>query len=341
MTGRKNLPLVSPGGDSSLYSGESLFEKISQLKNSIASGNLLEAFKDIPQCNNVETQSIGALGNNSSRNRYSDILPYDSTRVVLQNEMNDYINASHIRLALTNQNLEDAIQDNQSTIDNKSWFIAAQNPLEDTTANFWTMAWQQRVKTIVVMSNPSESENKTQVLFWPNETGECVKYGEHKVQTTCSHQLKSFHVFKLQLHSFLIGSSRNLTLLFYSDWKFDSAIASRDSVDLEPTSSSTHEFIRFCNYVLINNQDTSPFLVTCEDAIGRTGVFIALVQVVKSIEKGKEFQLERIVRQMREWRPNMLHEQVCPALGHIMSLWLSVHSSFCNHSKIEQGNNTD
>ena len=73
--------------------------------------------------------------------------------------MNDYINASHIRLALTNQNLEDTIQNNQSTIDNKSWFIAAQNPLEDTTANFWTMAWQQRVKTIVVMSNPSESEN--------------------------------------------------------------------------------------------------------------------------------------------------------------------------------------
>ena len=80
-----------------------------KLQKKLTSGELVSNFRKIPMENSVETQHGATMQYNVLRNRYPDIYPYDSTRVVLKNEMHDYINASHVRLSLANQSLEDKI----------------------------------------------------------------------------------------------------------------------------------------------------------------------------------------------------------------------------------------
>lgn len=43
-------------------------------------------------------------------------------------------------------------------------FIAAQTPLPDTVADFWSMVHQKRVSTVVMLSDCSEGEQVVQVL---------------------------------------------------------------------------------------------------------------------------------------------------------------------------------
>lgn len=80
---------------------------------------------------------------NCSKNRYTDVLPFDDTRVVL-NPCKDYrpqamgyINASFIKT---------------SPSDSISRFIATQGPLPNTFEDFWEMIIQNRCPVIVMLT---------------------------------------------------------------------------------------------------------------------------------------------------------------------------------------------
>ncbi|KAK3428033.1 hypothetical protein EUGRSUZ_F04145 [Eucalyptus grandis] len=85
---------------------------------------------------------------NSSKNRYTDVVPYDKTRVVL-NPCKDYrpaakgyINASFITA---------------SSSENVSRFIATQGPLPHTYEDFWEMILQHRCPAIVMLTRLVDS----------------------------------------------------------------------------------------------------------------------------------------------------------------------------------------
>ena len=69
-------------------------------------------------------------------NRYCDILPFETTRVRLNDGMEDgdYVNANFIDSALKQGDRK---------------MIAAQGPLEETVEAFWRMVLQEKVKLIV------------------------------------------------------------------------------------------------------------------------------------------------------------------------------------------------
>ncbi|XP_029654553.2 receptor-type tyrosine-protein phosphatase alpha [Octopus sinensis] len=76
---------------------------------------------------------------NTKKNRYKTILPYDHSRVRLQpDEMSssDYINANFI----SNQR-----------------YIACQGPTQNTVTDFWRMVWQLKCNTIVMLTDIVEN----------------------------------------------------------------------------------------------------------------------------------------------------------------------------------------
>nr|XP_027213329.1 tyrosine-protein phosphatase Lar-like [Penaeus vannamei] len=76
---------------------------------------------------------------NELKNQNKRVLPYDYNRVVLEplpdSPDSDYINASYVDSLLT-----------------PKAYVATQGPLENTIADFWRMAWQEKTRLIVMLT---------------------------------------------------------------------------------------------------------------------------------------------------------------------------------------------
>ncbi|UJR14736.1 hypothetical protein I4U23_001728 [Adineta vaga] len=81
----------------------------------------------------------------ASKNRFLNILPIDSTRVILNilnnDPATDYINGNYI-----------------SGYKCANKFIATQGPKPDTCEDFWRMIWELKLKSIVMLTNTIEDE---------------------------------------------------------------------------------------------------------------------------------------------------------------------------------------
>jgi protein tyrosine phosphatase len=94
-------------------------------------------------------------------NRYTDIIPYDDTRVLLQDRwvnaenhaIDSYINADYINSVMWK---------------NDKKLIATQGPLEITTGHFWRMVLQENVKLIICVCQLSENGDEKCHKYWPD-----------------------------------------------------------------------------------------------------------------------------------------------------------------------------
>jgi receptor-type tyrosine-protein phosphatase gamma len=100
---------------------------------------------------------------NQLKNQSFDFIPLDANRIVLATSNN------------SDEEDEDDRGSSSSDSDyiNASWlagyaslheFILTQHPKEQTTADFWRLVWQHRVRLVVVLSAPAEPDFP---VFWP------------------------------------------------------------------------------------------------------------------------------------------------------------------------------
>ncbi|MCJ1390522.1 hypothetical protein MMC18_003382 [Xylographa bjoerkii] len=87
-----------------------------------------------------------------TKNRYKDMLPYDHSRVRLQNVPSggcDYINASHIKAAWSYRH-----------------YIATQAPVPATFEDFWRVVWEQDARVIVMLTAETEGGQRKCHPYW-------------------------------------------------------------------------------------------------------------------------------------------------------------------------------
>lgn len=99
-----------------------------------------------------------------TKNRYKDMLPYDHSRVKLQNVPSggcDYVNASHIKSGWSNRR-----------------YVATQAPVPATFHDFWRVTWEQDVRVIVMLTAESEGGHRKCHPYWLS--GE---YGQFKLKS--------------------------------------------------------------------------------------------------------------------------------------------------------------
>uniref|UniRef100_A0AAZ3R4F8 protein-tyrosine-phosphatase n=1 Tax=Oncorhynchus tshawytscha TaxID=74940 RepID=A0AAZ3R4F8_ONCTS len=101
------------------------------------------------------------LLSNQIKNRYSDVLCLDQSRVRLcqlcddEDETSDYINAS----------LMDGYKRSNA-------YIATQGPLPKTFGDFWRMVWEQMVLIVVMTTRVVERGRVKCGQYWPKEEGD-------------------------------------------------------------------------------------------------------------------------------------------------------------------------
>ncbi|XP_018309941.1 receptor-type tyrosine-protein phosphatase beta isoform X2 [Mycetomoellerius zeteki] len=219
---------------------------------------------------------------NRKKNRYSDILPYDFSRVkldVIDNDPNtDYINASFIR-----------------GYTGEDEYIACQGPKEETTYDFWRMINQYNINIIVMLTQLVEKGKEKCHQYYPT-TGETFRYEDMIIRCTSELDFRTHTQRTLVLQK--ENKKRNITHLHFKDWP-DHDVPE----DFDP-------MINFCQIMrrnIIANKGS--VVVHCSAGIGRTGTLIAIDILLQQIRDNRKLDVFGTVYRLRHHRINMVQRE--------------------------------
>ncbi|KAH9490839.1 hypothetical protein Btru_033529, partial [Bulinus truncatus] len=262
-----NISVNQPVEDSSISISE-----FNQFMAEHPMSYLWEQFEKIPSAEGVSMENA-KKEENKNKNRYKNICPYDHSRVVLNinddKDEGDYINASYIKGY--NGDVE---------------FIASQGPNEFTVNDFVRMLWECNVEQIVMLTDLIDCGKSKCEMYWP-EDGKKY-FGDIKVRLVSTVTMADYTIKGLELvkkHEY----TRQLTHYQFHSWP-------DKSVPDAPWS-----LLDFAHMVSIQ-QTTQLRLVHCSAGVGRTGTFIALLNIMKQAKETGKMNFFKTVANLRQDR---------------------------------------
>ncbi|XP_063073305.1 receptor-type tyrosine-protein phosphatase O [Engraulis encrasicolus] len=221
---------------------------------------------------------------NRPKNRYTNILPYDFSRVKLismhNDEGSDYINANYI-----------------PGYNSPREYIATQGPLPETRNDFWKMVLQQKSHIIVMLTQCNERRRVKCDHYWPF-TDEPVGYGEITVEMLSESESADWTVRNFRLN--YADESQDVLHLNYTSWP-DHGV---------PTVNAIETILQFVQIVRQQvNRTKGPIVVHCSAGVGRTGTFIALDRLMQHIRAHEFVDVLGLVSEMRSHRLSMVQTE--------------------------------
>ncbi|XP_072746407.1 receptor-type tyrosine-protein phosphatase H-like isoform X2 [Anoplolepis gracilipes] len=226
--------------------------------------------------------NTACLQANRKKNRYSDILPYDFSRVkleVIDNDPNtDYINASFIR-----------------GYTGEDEYIACQGPKEETTYDFWRMVDQYNINIIVMLTQLIEKGKEKCHQYYP-AIRETFRYENMTIRCTSELDFRTYTQRTLVLQK--ENKKRNITHLHFKDWPDHDVPEDFDAM------------INFCQIMRRNISANKDFIVVhCSAGIGRTGTLIAIDILLQHLRDNRKLDVFGIVYRLRHHRINMVQRE--------------------------------
>uniref|UniRef100_A0A8C5IAU0 Tyrosine-protein phosphatase non-receptor type 9 n=1 Tax=Gouania willdenowi TaxID=441366 RepID=A0A8C5IAU0_GOUWI len=222
---------------------------------------------------------------NQMKNRYSDVLCLDHSRVRLC-QLN-YINASFM----------DGYKKNNA-------YIATQGPLPKTFGDFWRMVWEQMVLIIVMTTRVVERGRVKCGQYWPLEEGRTEQYGYFLVKNTQMQLFQDFKLSHLELYNTQSGERREVYHYLYVSWP-DFGVPKSASAMLdfrELVHQRREAVVKILGSSWTGSPGGPPVVVHCSAGIGRTGTFCTLDICLSRLEDIGTIDVRQTVRRMRTQR---------------------------------------
>nr|XP_034319395.1 uncharacterized protein LOC105348579 isoform X7 [Crassostrea gigas] len=228
----------------------------------------------------LHTCEFGKKPENVPKNRYKTTFPYDHSRVVLDTqggEKSDYIHANYIEGP-----------------NRKKEYIAAQGPKPNTLGDFWRMIWQERVTTIVMVTNLKEGEKLKCNKYWPDKDKPAT-YGPVLVTLLEEKEYAFYTTRQLSVYNKELKNTRVVTQYHYTAWP--------DHGVPEPLG-----LLSFHSHVMNTSANNSqgPTTVHCSAGVGRTGTYIALDALFQMGKRKGIVNVAEFVAKMRQNRVSMV-----------------------------------
>uniref|UniRef100_A0A8C9VTA8 protein-tyrosine-phosphatase n=1 Tax=Scleropages formosus TaxID=113540 RepID=A0A8C9VTA8_SCLFO len=251
---------------------------------------LSEEFEDLRDVGRNQPYDTALLPENRSKNRYNNILPYDSTRVKLSyvddDPCSDYINASYI----PGNNF-------------RREYIATQGPLPGTKDDFWKMVWEQNVHNIVMVTQCVEKGRVKCDHYWPYDQ-DPLYYGDLIVQMQAESVLPEWTIREFTICSEdQLRYNRVVRQFHYTVWP---------DHGVPETTQSLVQFVRTVRDYINRSPGSGGTVVHCSAGVGRTGTFIALDRALQQLDAKDTVDIYGIVFDLRLHRSHMVQTEVTP-----------------------------
>ncbi|XP_062992402.1 tyrosine-protein phosphatase non-receptor type 13 [Elgaria multicarinata webbii] len=274
------LPVVQvlPSGK---YTGAKLKSTVRMLRGLLEQGVPCKEIENLHDLKPLDQCLVGQTKENRRKNRYKNILPYDTTRVPLGPE-GGYINASFIRMPVGSK---------------EYIYIACQGPLPTTVADFWQMAWEQNCTIIAMMTQEVEGEKVKCQRYWPDALGKTTMISDRlRLSLVRLQQLKGFVIRVMELEDIQTGELRRISHLNFTAWPD------------HDTPSQPDDLLAFISYMR-HIHKSGPIITHCSAGIGRSGTLICIDVVLGLISQDLEFDISDVVRTMRLQRHGMVQTE--------------------------------
>ncbi|XP_070598111.1 tyrosine-protein phosphatase non-receptor type 6 isoform X2 [Erythrolamprus reginae] len=261
-------------------------------------GGFWEEFDSLQkqETKNLYDRHEGQRPENKCKNRYKNILPFDHSRVILQDrDVNipgsDYINANYIKNELF------------SPEECSKTYIASQGCLDASVNDFWQMVWQENSRIIVMTTREVEKGRNKCVSYWP-EVGSSKEYGPYIVENIGDREAIDYKLRQLRLSPINNGEAvRDIWHYQYMSWP-DHGVPSEPGGVL----SFLDEFNRMQESV----PRAGPIIVHCSAGIGRTGTIIVIDMTIDMIStKGLDCDIDipKAIQMVRSQRSGMVQTE--------------------------------
>ena len=271
-------PIVQVPADSVLYRDQELATRIKYLQTQIENDEPMDEYKCLRHAKLTDNCSVARRPENKNINRYRNVLPYDATRVILSRD-EDYINASHIRVA---------------TGKGTQHFIAAQGPQPNTTEDFWGMIWEQKVQVVVMVTLDNENSKNKCHLYWPDSMSAPLDIeNRYKISLLSVHSLADFKVRLIEMEDLESGESHCIYHLNFTTWPDHGAPDSAIPI---------LKMIRFMRCI----HERGPVVVHCSAGIGCTGALITIDCLLYNVEHDLKIDIPKLVQDIRRQRQGMI-----------------------------------
>ncbi|XP_076311183.1 tyrosine-protein phosphatase 10D-like isoform X2 [Tachypleus tridentatus] len=219
---------------------------------------------------------------NRLKNRFTNILPYDHSRIKLlptdDEEGSDYINANYV-----------------SGYNSPREFIVTQGPLHSTRNDFWRMVWEQNSSSIIMLTRCIEKGREKCDHYWPFDM-QPIYFGDIQVTILNESQYSDWTVSEFQVSR--SGQSRIVRHFHFTTWPDFGVPDPPQTLIKFVRAFREHQF-----------PDNKPVIVHCSAGVGRSGTFIALDHILQCIKKCDSVDIFGLVYEMRKERVWMVQNE--------------------------------
>ncbi|XP_054751228.1 receptor-type tyrosine-protein phosphatase gamma-like isoform X2 [Lytechinus pictus] len=256
------------------------------------------------------------------KNRYTNIVAYDSSRVLLQPipgvPNSDYINANYI-----------------DGFNRQKAYIATQGALKTTFDDFWRMVWEQKSVVIVMITKLEERGRRKCDRYWPAK-GTPERYNEIEVtlelkEKFASYTLRTFllkHRHKKTQENFAHGKvpERRVYHFHYTDWP---------DHGVPPYTLPVLSFIQRSSAA--NPPDAGPIIVHCSAGVGRTGTYIVIDTMLKQMQAEEKVNVFGFLKRIRTQRNYLVQtEEQYVFIHDVLLEWLRAGNTVVKSTELRQ-----
>ncbi|CAL9682119.1 unnamed protein product [Knipowitschia caucasica] len=275
-----SLPLVKVVPDGQ-YTGLKLSSVVRTMRGLLEQKVPLQEFENLQNLQPLDDCLIGQTKENKRKNRYKNIVPFDTTRVLLGKD-GGYINANFINMAVKDEDFS---------------YIACQGPLPTTLGDFWQMVWEQKSNVIAMMTQEVEGGKVKCQRYWP-DTAMTAEMVDERLQITLikDQHLDNFVIRLVEVKDVQTDEIQRVTHLNYTGWPDHG------------TPSQPEQLLTFISYMRHVHR-SGPIITHCSAGIGRSGTLICIDVVLGLISKDADFDISDVVRNMRLQRQGMVQTE--------------------------------